>query len=542
MTSVSVRPRRRLQPPNRVLGSETPRVWTPPLRELTEETSLGFECARFAEDTLGLRLRPWQRWFLVHALELHPTEVDEFGESVFRFRKVIMLVGRQNGKSTVMQALTLWRLFVDRCGLVIGTAQDLEVAESLWAESLDMALDVEELRDEIEQGGKIERQPGRKMFRLRSRETYKVKAASRRGGRGLSGELVLLDELREHQSWDAWAAVTKTTNAKARAQIYGISNAGDASSIVLRYLRKTAHAELGDPDGLNEDTAPDDLVDESLVDDEVDIDSGLGIFEWSAPVGAELTDPVALAQSNPSLGYGGMRLSTLLGDAKTDPEWVYRTEVMCQWSEGTLEGLYPPGAWEGSADESSARGPDQPIVLCVDVSWDRSHSHVGLATFRADGDVHVELIASRAGIDWVVPWLDDPARSDVVREAPVVVQAGRTPAAPLISPLTDAGRKVIEWSGADLTGGFSLFYDLVRAAVGEGSGKRRVWHRNQTPLNLAVATAVSKPAGDAWVIDRRKSAADVAPLIAVNGAVWALLAGLAKPKRSKYEDRDLLTV
>ena len=135
---------------------------------------------------------PWQKWFLLHALELHPTEVDEFGEPTFRFRKVILLVGRQNGKSTVMQALTLWRMYADRCSLVLGTAQDLEVAESLWGESVEMAEDTEELKAEI---GKVERQPGRKMFRLKSGETYKVKAATRRGGRGLSGELVLLDEL-----------------------------------------------------------------------------------------------------------------------------------------------------------------------------------------------------------------------------------------------------------------------------------------------------------------------------------------------------------
>jgi phage terminase large subunit-like protein len=165
------------------------------LRKLTPKTTLGFECIDFAERTLELELMPWQKWFLLHALELHPTEVDEYGDPVFRFRKVILLVGRQNGKSTVMQALTLWRMFADRCSLVIGTAQDLEVAESLWAESLELAQETEELRVEIERG-KVERQPGRKMFRLRTGETYKVKAASRRGGRGLSGELVLLDELR----------------------------------------------------------------------------------------------------------------------------------------------------------------------------------------------------------------------------------------------------------------------------------------------------------------------------------------------------------
>ena len=34
-------------------GCETPRVFTPPLRELTEQTSLGFQCIEFAADVCG---------------------------------------------------------------------------------------------------------------------------------------------------------------------------------------------------------------------------------------------------------------------------------------------------------------------------------------------------------------------------------------------------------------------------------------------------------------------------------------------------------
>src|SRR5690606_14406289 len=79
---------------------------------------------------------------------------------------------------------------------------------------------------------------------------YKVKAANRRAGRGLSGNLVLLDELREHQNWQAWGAITKTTLARAEAMILALSNAGDVTSVVLAYLRRTAHRVLGDPDGI----------------------------------------------------------------------------------------------------------------------------------------------------------------------------------------------------------------------------------------------------------------------------------------------------
>lgn len=502
------------------------------MRELTPETTLGFECIAFTEKTLELELMPWQRWFLLHALELSPTDVDDFGEPTFRFRKVILLVGRQSGKSTVMQALTLWRMYVDRCSLVIGTAQDLEVAETLWAESIEMIEETEDLKAEV---GKIERQPGRKMFRLRSGETYKVKAATRRGGRGLSGELVLLDELREHQSWDAWAAVTKTTNAKSRAQIYGISNAGDSTSIVLRYLRKIAHADLGDPDNLNAEVAPEDLLAE---DEEVD-DSSLGIFEWSAPPGADIQDRDGWAQSTPALGYR-IRESTLASDAKTDPEWIFRTEVLCQWSEGSLEGPFPPDSWERSADVDSKRADGADIALCVDVSWDRSTSHIGLASRRADGNIHVEVIASRTGTEWVKDWLTDQERSEVVLSAPVAVQAKGAPASSLIGPLREAGIKVVEWGGSDLGAGTGAFYDLVRAAVGEGGATTGVRHRNQPLLNIAAATAATKPAGDAWWWDRRKSSSDVAPLIAVTGATWCLTSAMpAPPTESAYENAGL---
>lgn len=468
---------------------------------------------------------PWQRWFLKAALELHPTEVDERGDPTFRFRKVILLVGRQNGKSTVMQALTLWRMFVDRCSLVLGTAQDLEVAESLWGESIEMVEESDDLWGEI---GKIERQPGRKMFRLRSGETYKVKAATRRGGRGLSGELILLDELREHQSWDPWAAVTKTTNAKARAQIYGVSNAGDATSVVLRYLRQKAHEELGDPDGINSAVQPEELLPREGIAEDVDVDSGLAIFEWSAAPGMSVTNVDGIVQSNPALGYR-VRLSTLLADARTDPEWVFRTEVLCQWSDGSIEGPFPPGAWDLGSDPDSQIA-DPKVRACVDVSHDRARAYVAFAGRTAAGVPQVEIVASRAGTEWVIPWLSE--RSDLIEA--VTLQANGAPVSSLLEPLSEAGFEVVEWGGPELGRGTGAFYDLVR-----NNGLK---HLPQPVLDVAAATAVTRPSGDAWLWDRKRSPTDIAPLVAATGAVWLLNRAVEAPKVSVYEARGVLTI
>jgi phage terminase large subunit-like protein len=54
----------------------------------------------FARLFLGLELRPWQKWLLIHALELTP-------DGRYRFRKVVIIVGRQNGKTKLIEVLAL---------------------------------------------------------------------------------------------------------------------------------------------------------------------------------------------------------------------------------------------------------------------------------------------------------------------------------------------------------------------------------------------------------------------------------------------------
>ena len=517
---VSKRSVARSAPPKR-FGSERPRVFTPPLRRLeprspaTEKRTEGYSVIDFALKVLGVHLYPWQKWLLIHALELLP-------DCSFRFRNVIVLVARQNGKSTLSQVLALWFMYVFAVDLVIGTAQDLDVAEEIWQGAVDF---VEETPELEALRLRTVKNSGRKSLDLKTGARYKVKAANRRAGRSLSGDLILLDELREHQSWDAWGAVTKTTMARPDAQVWALSNAGDAASIVLRYLRKMAHAAIGDPDGINAADDPASLLpveddflervdgDESEPEDvEIDDDS-LFIAEWSAPPGCAVTDRDGWYMANPTLGHGGITERTIASACRTDPEWIFRTEVLCQWSDGSIEGPFPPGTWEAG----TVRPPALPAIVgkvkaCVDVSHDRSRAHVSFAGINDRGRAQVEIVASRAGVDWVLPWMQDPKRVDLIDA--VTGQTRGAPVSGLLVTLAAAGVPIVDWQGPDLGAGSGAFYDLVRDNGFD--------HLPQPVLDVAAATAVTKPSGDGWLWDRRHSPTDIAPLIAANGAMWLL--------------------
>jgi hypothetical protein len=519
------------------MGHEVPRVFTPPLRPLTPETSAGFSVIEFAESVLEVELFPWQKWLLVHALELLP-------DGSFRFRTVVVLVARQNGKSTLSQVLALWAMYVLGIALVIGTAQDLDVAEEIWQGAVELVEEVPDLADEI---AHVDKTNGKKALRLKSGERYKVKAANRRAGRGLSGDLILLDELREHTSWDAWGAITKTTMARANAQVWALSNAGDAASVVARYLRRMAHEALGDPDGIVKAADPGRAAEVEPDDEDLEADGDtLGLFEWSAPPGCDRWDRDGWAAANPSLGYT-ITERTIAGACKTDPEWVFRTEVLCQWSDGSLEGPFPPGAWEAGVDAASSIPDDAAVSWCVDVSWDRATSYVAVAGLRDDGVPHVEVAAMRSGLEWVPEWFRDRAdpAGDPMR---VVVQTKGAPASSLVDDLRAIpGVEVVEWGGADLGIASGLLYDLVCRSIPTEREDGPplpdgVRHLPQPVLDVAAGVAVTKPLGDSWVWNRKGSPQDIAPLVAVTGAVWHATRPVEVVAVSAYETRGLITI
>ncbi|MFJ4026035.1 hypothetical protein ACIPWF_00735 [Paenarthrobacter sp. NPDC089989] len=537
----------------KIYGYAEPRICTPPLRALTPDTTLGYDVIDFARDVLGVDLYPWQKVLLCRMLELLP-------DGSLRFRTAVVLIARQNGKSTLSQVLALWFMIVWGWPLVMGTAQDLETAEEVWQGAVDLVEEDENLSKLLKRVVKVN---GKKALELKPQDAdnktgkktgprYKVKAANRRAGRGFTGNLIMLDELREHQNWEAWGAITKTTMAQAEALILALSNAGDMTSIVLKYLRKMAHEAIGDPDGICEEIGAsgptaldvadlvegdlDDIDDDELAEFEQDEDT-LGLWEWSMAPGTDKRDRKGWAQANPSLNWNpGFTERTIAAACRTDPEWVFRTEVGCQWSEGTLTGPFPPGAWDkgknvlvnredgtvGVADEDRIM-PGSPVWAGVDQSHDRSMTYIAFGGFRADGKYQVEVVTARPGSDWVKEWLMDDRRRGRIKA--VAGQSRGAPISPLMEDLAadeEFTIPVVEWSGSDLTSGWADVFDAVRDET--------VRHNPQPVLDTAAAVAVLKVfSGGAALPDRNASPAEIAPLMAFIAAKWLMSRRVIEP-------------
>lgn len=533
-------------------GSTTPRLWTRPLRELTPETSHGFHVIEFAARFLGIVLRPWQKWLLIHALELTP-------DGRYRFRKVVIIVGRQNGKTKLIEVLALWWLFVDSESfpehvpadefLVLGTAQDKDTAKKVWKKVLRRCNpNVQKWPSRFSPAARQAIVPalvaqtmppaesnGSEAIILQNGAQYQIAASTSGGGRGDSLSRVVLDELRQQKNWEGWAALSKTLNGTFNSQMWAISSAGDAKSVVLKDIRDAAVAALLEWQKYVEAGIA------SIEEYANTHDISIGIFEWSAPEECRLDDPDAYLQSNPSIGYG-YEVDALLSDLESgEPEHVTRTEVLGIWVTAALEPSLNVEAWPGLADPprvdydgtviypGSEIAATSPLVLGVDTSADRKRTWIGVAGWREDGLQHLEVIDVVARMTAVAGRVKAIAEEWGVEF--VALQARGCWAAELKEPLEKLGLTVIEVSGPALGAGVGKMHDRV------DDGAMR--HREQEALTQAVKHAVTKKLNDVRVWDRDASPVDIAPLVAVSNAAYGLEA-MPELQSSAYEDHGLL--
>jgi hypothetical protein len=481
-------------PSSGVVGSVEPRIWTPPLRELTPQTSYGFDVIDFAE-YIGRPLDLWQKWLVVHAGELQEDGITP------RFRQVLVLVARQNGKTELLVILSLYWQFVERVRLILGTSTNLDYARESWDKAVALAEGTETLMREIHPKSGVRRANGEQTLTIATGGRYKIAASNARGGRSLTVDRLIMDELREHHDWSAYNAAMPATSAVKDAQAYLITNQGDDKSVVLASLRKQA-------------------LDKT--------DPRLGLFEWSAPDGAKATDVEALAMANPNLGHR-ISLDSLMGDAlraeAAGGEQLagFLTEHQCRYVP-MLSPAIDPTDWMACLDLGDLTAVRDRVTLCMDVSPDMQHATLYAAALLDDERVRVEPIAAWSGAG-CTDQLRRELLSIVERVKPK--RLGWFPAGPAASLAADMSEErgwmpegvEVEEIRGEVTAVCMGFSEQVSA--------KRIAHSGDPLLDAHVAGAEKLMHGDGWRFSRRGSG-HVDAAYAAAGAVH--LARTIKPE------------
>jgi hypothetical protein len=458
------------------LGREKPRLQTKdPYERWTEKNTLGFDAIRFAEDFLELKLLPWQKYFLIRVLA-----TDLSGD--FLYRQILLLVGRQSGKTTLLRVIVLYLMFIGRregkhripMGLVLGAAQNVGIANETWENVIAMAQGDAELSSEIAQ---VRRANGSQVLNLKNGSRYQVTATTRGAGRGLSVDLLLLDELREQRDWLAWNALTSTTLARPHALTLATSNAGDDESVVLNTLRESA---------LN------------------GTDPTLCIMEWSAPPGADINDPEMWAYGVPAMGHT-ITESAVRGMLASSTPNGFRTEVMCQRVDA-LDSLVSTEAWAGCEDSefTSLKDARGRVMLCIDVSPDLSHVTLCAATTASSSTYKATSIEAWSDIETARKELPDLIAS--INPHSIAWYPGG-PAAAIGADLSKLkGTRVVEIKGADVPA-------ACQGLVGLVSSKRMI-HPDDSLLTAHVTSATKLAAGDGFRFGRKGGPCDAAYALA----------------------------
>ena len=493
-----------------VYGWQQPPIQTAP----PAVSSAGQEAIDLAARA-GLKLDPWQQ----HVLRVGMAEKADGSWAAF---EVAVNVPRQNGKGGIIEARELWGLFIGGEELILHSAHEFKTAKNAFRRIERLIRGCPDLHKRVKRYWQT---TGEESIELHTGQMLRFIARSKGSGRGFSGHANMMDEdmILGDNEMDA---LLPTMAAIEDPQIWYLGSAGiGAPSVQLGRLRRRALAaiEAGVPD------------------------PSLAYMEWSAVLHAkecpkdcdQHDDPAseeAVRKANPALGYR-LSLPKVANERATLSKDGYARERLgvgeYPSDEADAWQVIGRDVWEALADDESQ--PDDPIVLSVDVTPERSQASICVAGRCGEG-VQVEVIDYRPGTSWV------PGRHRELaeRHGPrcVVMDPGG-PAGSLIAEVTEALKvdpdeevgedeeprlltPIVQMKTRDVVQSVGQFFDAVAAA--------RISHLDQAPLSTALAGARKRELGEAWAWARKGVGVDITPLVGVTQARWGLFVEIEEPE------------
>lgn len=430
----------------------------------------------------GLFLDPWQQLVLRAAL----AEDDRGKWAAF---EAALVVSRQNGKGAILEALELAWLFLFGFKTIIHSAHEFSTAMQHYMRMEELIRGTPAFASRVKRWA---RSHSDEAIYLTNGQRLVFRTRTRSGGRGLTGDVVVLDEAMI-LSDQAISALMPTMAARAKTgnpQLWYTGSAGDEDSVVLARLRRRALAG-GDP--------------------------SLCYLEWSvdeetyrAAPSKVAVDPEQIAIANPSLEIRLTLDHTLREQRSMDPlEYAKERLGVGQWPMLEDESTFlPMDGWAAGKDLSDWRTSGEPVAFALATNFTRTKTSIVAAGADAAGRRFVELVDCRQGVRWAVERLAE--LRDEWKPCGIAVDQG-SPAASLIPDLENAGVDLVKLNTSDAKRACGDFFDLV--------SERSVHHADAPELTAAAQRADKRDVGDGWLWDLRSTDVDITPLIAATYAL-----------------------
>lgn len=466
-----------LDAPRGLLDDQLPRIWSVP--DFASSTAVeAIELCRMA----GLFLDPWQEFVLGNSL-------NERADGKWAAFEVALVVSRQNGKGSVLEAMELAGLFLLGERLILHSAHLADTSLEAFRRLLFL---IEDTPDFDRRVLKVHRAHGQEGIELRGGQRIRFRTRTKGGGRGFTGDRVILDEAM-YLPEAVVAALMPTVSARPNPQLVYAGSAVDQETqpdgVVLARLRD--RGKSGD-------------------------DPSLAYFEWSldydtpdeVPPAATL-DPDAWAQANPALG---IRISEehVANEQRSMDDRTFAVERLGVGDWPRTDGaktIVDLDQWDSLLD-SGSKALD-PVWFALDVAPDQSRSCISAAGRREDGQLHVEIVDRRAGTTWV------PARLAELQTAHSphgFLSTASGPVASLLPDIEKAGVIVETLTGGEHAKACGYLLGGIKAA-----GLR---HVGQPELRAAIKGAATRAMDDSWVWSRKNSHVDITPLVSSTLALW----------------------
>lgn len=424
----------------------------------------------------------WQRELIRRMLEVYPDDHPRAGQ--LRFRRILVSMGRQNGKTDLGAVLSLYGLLREAGAEVYGVASSAKQATILYNRCLKTIMNHRTLKKRFTKATQT------RGINAVSGGKYDIIAAKGEALQGLPVSLGLVDEVHICKP-ELWSSLVKGTGGRNNGLVIGITTAGDDKSELLKDLYRQAEMAIdGHPDHQR-----------------------LGVFIWQAESDEIPKDDETwakyLTQANPGVKCGRIDLENKIDDAKSTPEIdVIRYDF--NRFVASVNNFIDPAKWVKLKSDSSIIPAGLPLIFCIGRTPDWKYATISVAAKDpVTKIIYTTLVAS----------IVNPTREKIVKLAvdlkihrpkKIVVEGYQFK--DLVPDLTRRGLPIEVLAQGDIFNASSMFNSLILQG--------RIRHTNDLLIKRQLPYCVRKNVGDNFRISRADSLHEIDAIMATAEAVY----------------------